>query len=42
MAKACKDWIRIEAEFKHRVAHKIGQEVAELFDSRKIYPYLED
>ena len=42
MAKACKDWIRIEAEFKHRVAHKIGQEVAELFDSRKIYPYLAD
>lgn len=42
MAKNTKDFIRIEAEFKHREAHKIGNNIAELADARKLYSFLAD
>ncbi len=40
MAKSTKDWIRVEAEFKHKEAHRIGQDIAELSDSQRMYSYL--
>ncbi len=39
-AKNTKDWIRIEAEFKHREAHNIGNDLARLIDSSKMSSYL--
>lgn len=41
-AKDTQDWIRIEAEFKHREAHNIGNELAKLVDTSKISSYLVD
>lgn len=35
----CKDWIRIEAEFKHRLAKEIGKLIA-LMETDDIYPRL--
>ncbi|MCH3990754.1 MAG: replication initiation factor domain-containing protein [Lactobacillus sp.] len=34
------DWIRIEAEFKHRTAQKIGEEITYLVAAPRFYPYL--
>lgn len=42
MAKNTKDWVRIEAEFKHKEAHKIGNNIAELNDVQKLYSFLAD
>lgn len=39
-AKNTQDWIRIEAEFKHREAHRIGNDLAKLVDSSKMSSYL--
>jgi DNA relaxase NicK len=39
LARNCKDWIRVEAEFKHRLAKDIGKYIAEL-TADNIYPYL--
>lgn len=41
-AKNTKDWIRIEGEFKHREAHKIGNDLAKLIDISQIPSYLVD
>lgn len=41
-AKNTQDWIRIEAEFKHREAHRIGNDLAKLVDSSKMSSYLVD
>ncbi len=40
MAKNTENFIRIEAEFKHREAHRIGNNIAELTDARKLYSFL--
>lgn len=40
MANNTKDWVRIEGEFKHKEAHRIGNNIAELTDSRKLYSFL--
>lgn len=39
LAKECKDWIRIEGEFKHRLAKEIGTYITNL-ETNNIYPYL--
>lgn len=41
-AKNTKDWIRVEGEFKHREAHRIGNDLAQLVDSSKMHSYLVD
>lgn len=39
LAKECEDWIRIEGEFKHRLAKNIGTYITNL-GTNNIYPYL--
>lgn len=39
LAKSCDDWIRVEAEFKHRLAKELGKYIATLTVDN-IYPYL--
>jgi DNA relaxase NicK len=39
IALSCNDWIRVEAEFKHRLAKKIGQLITN-YEGDNIYPYL--
>lgn len=39
IAKSCTDWIRVEAEFKHRLAKDIGEYITSL-EVANIYPYL--
>ena len=41
-SKNTQDWIRVEAEFKHREAHKMGNDLAQLVDSRQMASYLVD
>lgn len=39
IASSCIDWIRVEAEFKHRLAKEIGNYISS-FEGIDIYPYL--
>jgi len=39
MAKSTNDFIRIDAEFNHPEAHKIGNNIAELADACKLYSF---
>lgn len=39
LANECEDWIRIEGEFKHRLAKEIGTYISNL-ETDNIYPYL--
>lgn len=39
IADSCNDWIRVEAEFKHRLARKMGSFISS-FEGENIYPHL--
>lgn len=39
LAQQCEDWIRVEAEFKHRVAKSIGQHISK-YDGDNFYQEL--
>ena len=39
LARSCNDWVRVEAEFKHRLAKDLGRYIATL-TTDNIYPYL--
>lgn len=39
LAKECEDWVRIEGEFKHRLAKEIGTYISNI-ETDSIYPYL--
>ena len=39
LANKCEDWIRVEGEFKHRLAKEIGTYISNL-ETDNIYPYL--
>ncbi len=39
IALNCNDWVRVEAEFKHRLAKKMGQLITN-YEGNNMYPYL--
>lgn len=42
LALECQDWIRVEAEFKHRLAHAIGNAICNINDHDEFYCSLVD